>query len=356
MIQKLPSELELRGIDTFLDSYARVDEGSACVLCVHRSCADVGAWIAAALTLRGAPLQMFSFDHRDDALFEEVLQGKLAALRRPEIRRVVVIVCELSTMTFRRVLKRAREAEPDRVSLVRLINCSPELFELALQVTAEDLRRINAGLIDRLHRASRLRVTSPQGTDLEITLDSARYRWVSNFGLSGPGEMGILPPGELNTFPAAIRGQLVADGAFNLNLATDVDARLAGRPVRITIEDGRMVDHRCDDRAVSRLLDHVFSEEAARNVGELGFGTNVGITRFIAMNSHINERHPGVHVGFGEHGQPGLVPFQATRHLDLIFADARITVDGGEVIDMGSLSPIELPHPAGVHGEDTDAA
>lgn len=355
-MRDLPSELALRGVDILLDSYARIDEGTGVVLGMHRACAETAVWVAAALSLRGVPVETYCFDHRDDALFQEALEERLERIRGPRVRRVAVIICELSTMTFRRALTRAQAADPEGISIVRLINCSPDLFELAFQVTAEEQRRINATVINKLHAARRLRITSALGTDLEITLDSSRYRWVSNFGVPWPGELVMLPAGEVNTFPASIRGRLVADGAFNLNFAVDADARLAGRPVRVDIEGGAMVSYHCDDPGVRGVLDGVFAEEAARNVGELGFGTNLGIKRFIAMNSHINERHPGVHIGFGEHGQPGRVPFQALRHLDLIFEGAEITIDDREVIDSKSFIPTDLPHPAGVHCEDTDAA
>ncbi|MDI1481678.1 aminopeptidase [Polyangium sp. y55x31] len=349
------SDLAMRGVDIFLDGYARVDQRTGVVLAVHAACAEAGAWIGAALELNDIPLAAFGFAHRDDARFEEDLTRSLARLRAASsVERTTVIVCELSTVSFSRVLRRAIAADRERVSVHRLVNCTSDLFELGFQVSALDQRRINAEALHKLGGASRLRITSKGGTDLEITLDPLRYRWMSNHGTPGPGEILVLPAGEVNTFPATIRGRLVADGAFNYNFPTEIDARLAESPVVIEIEDGKMASYHCDDPRVLALLAEVFADVASRNVGELGFGTNVGITRFIPMNSHLNERHPGVHIGFGEHGQPGRVAFQALRHLDLVFDDARVLIDGHGVFDRGSLVPTDAPHPSDTHGEDTE--
>ncbi|MRG97265.1 hypothetical protein [Polyangium spumosum] len=349
------SELAMRGVDIFLDGYARVDERTGVVIAVHAACAEAGAWIAATLELNKIPFEAFGFSHRDDTRFEEDLTRSLARLRAAaHVERTTIIVCELSTVSFSRVLRRAIAADREHTSVHRLVNCTSDLFELGFQVSAHDQRRINAEALHKLGRARRLQITSKGGTDLEVMLDPTRYRWMSNHGTPGLGEILVLPAGEVNTFPAVIRGRLVADGAFNYNFHTEIDARLAESPVTIEIEDGKMASYHCDHPAVSALLAEVFAEVASRNVGELGFGTNVGITRFIPMNSHLNERHPGVHIGFGEHGQPGRVAFQALRHLDLVFDDARVLIDGNDVFERGSLVPTDAVHPSDTHGEDTE--
>src|SRR6185369_16826531 len=109
-----------------------------------------------------------------------------------------------------------------------------------------------------------------------------------------------------------VDGVLVADGAINCNMTCDVDdPRLAGRPVRVEIADGRATSMRCDDDRIAEFPGAFFAmentrrgplgagefsaTENARRVGEVGLGTNVGIRRFVPMVSFINERVPTLH-------------------------------------------------------------
>jgi hypothetical protein len=354
--QRAPSVRAMLGIEVFLEQYIGLAPEDGVVLSWHDDCRVVATWIRAAVTLRGNGVEGFAFAHRDDVRFEQDLIDAIHRLQCGGVAGVTrVIVLERDTMSFREPLARRSASGLPALSVWRLINAVPDLLELALQVGPDVLRSLNAGLLEKLVPARRLRITTPRGTDLDVHLDSSRYRWVSNFGIPSATELTILPAGEVNTYPASISGRLVADGAFNLNLMTGDDARLSHRPVTLKIENGILRTWESEDYGMRRLLEDVFTEEAARNVGELGFGSNIGIDRFIALNSHINERHPGVHVGFGEHGQPGRVPYRAVAHMDFIVDDATIVTDRGEEIVTRALKPGVRPHPAGTHSEDTDA-
>jgi leucyl aminopeptidase (aminopeptidase T) len=223
--------------------------------------------------------------------------------------------------------------------MLRLINASADFFRYALNVTPRTLSGLNGALLKRMMPARSIHVSSSSGTRLDIELDSKRYRWISNRGMRREGAFLILPPGEVSTFPANINGVLVADGAFNLAVSTTIDARLAKHPVTIDIRDGRVISYSCDSSSVRRLLGRFFAARNTDRVGELGFGTNVGIQRFVPLNSHINERHPGVHLGLGAHQQRfEAVKYRCDIHLDLITSDATIVIDDDEIIQSDKLA------------------
>jgi hypothetical protein len=96
------------------------------------------------------------------------------------------------------------------------------------------------------------------------------------------------------------------------------------------------------------------TRHCAYNVGELGFGTNFCVRDPIAMNSHINERRPGVHLGFGQHNQdPGVVGYQCAVHLDLIARGGLVWVDDDKVpLDLENITPSPAVHPCGPRDED----
>ena len=102
------------------------------------------------------------------------------------------------------------------------------------------------------------------------------------------------------------------------------------------------------------FLDECFQTHCAFNVGELGFGTNVGIRDAIAMNSHINERRPGVHLGFGQHNQdPGIVGYQCAIHLDMIARGGTLWIDDDPApLDLENFTPSHAAHPKNPRDED----
>ena len=113
----------------------------------------------------------------------------------------------------------------------------------------------------------------------------------------------------------------------------------------------------CEDQAITEFLDECFGDDCARNIGELGFGTNVGVKSPISLNSHINERHCGIHLGFGESNQPpSVVGYTCKIHLDLIARGARIWIDDSpEPLDLQNIRPSSSPHPTRTLDEDANS-
>jgi hypothetical protein len=102
------------------------------------------------------------------------------------------------------------------------------------------------------------------------------------------------------------------------------------------------------------FLQQCFKTHCAYNVGELGFGTNRMIEIPIALNSHINERKPGIHLGFGQHNQdPGIVTYQCQIHLDLVASGGLMWVDDdSDPIDLLTFRPTLVDHPSKFRDED----
>jgi leucyl aminopeptidase (aminopeptidase T) len=132
------------------------------------------------------------------------------------------------------------------------------------------------------------------------------------------------------------------------------DTRLV-EPVTITIENRRVVGCYGGNRVFVDFLNSCFEDiENFRNVGELGFGTNWGIDAPIALNSHINERVPGVHLGFGDHNQNQAVAgYACPVHIDLIARGGRIWFDDDPVpLDLQAIVPSSRPHPTRFRDDD----
>jgi leucyl aminopeptidase (aminopeptidase T) len=270
------------------------------------------------------------------------------------VGRLIVLTFERDTMSHTTMIRAAVSRFDDtKCAVFRAISASPNLFSDSFQVFPQELSARNTTILERCMAAKQLRIRTPRGTDLGVTIDSQRYRWISNRGVWRPGHFVILPAGEVATFPAEIEGVLVADFAFNVNAITDRDSRLDSCPVTVRIERGRAVKYNCECPEVSRFLDESFGTHCAYNVGELGFGTNFGVRSAIFLNSHINERCPGVHLGFGQHNQGAGVEYRCSIHLDLIAKGGIVWIDADPVpLDLENITPSTNAHPT--HSRDED--
>lgn len=343
-----------QGIKVMLNDYVGIEESDRFVIAYTPDSREPAAWIALALRERGFRPAIVAMRPLTDETFHERFEQ---ALPDPSgvPGRLVVITLERDTMSHFNVFENVmRTYGMDRCMILRIISAGADFFTRSLNLTPQDLSGLNATLLERLKPAKRLRVTSPGGTDLRIEIDSERYQWVSNRGMWRPGGFTILPAGEIATYPARVDGVLVADGAFNANLITPLNAALKNNPVRVEIENGKAVTLTCAHPEIERLFHLCLESPFGRHVGELGFGTNSGIDEFIPVNSHINERRCGVHLGFGQHNQSlSRVPYVAEVHLDLITDGALVWVDDDpEPIDLSNVVDSGAEHPTDALDED----
>jgi hypothetical protein len=343
-----------QGVESLLDHYVDVRTEDVVILLYSSDSSESAIWVSAALELRHVPVRRVWMAPLHDDGFRERLT--LALPPPAELTgRLVVLTFERDTMSHTRTLATAlAKYDSHRYTVFRAISASASLFSDALRVSPEELSARNTALLERCMVAEHLRITTEGGTDLNVTIDTERFHWISNRGTARPGGVVVLPAGEVATFPAFICGVFVADFAFNVNALTERDARLQDHPVTVWIEAGRAVKYQCDDLATSQFLEECLQTHCAYNVGELGFGTNIGIRNAIPMNSHINERRPGVHLGFGQHNQdPGIVGYQCAIHLDLIARGGTIWVDSDLVpLDLENVAPSSQRHPTDPRDED----
>lgn len=354
---------QFAGLASLFDSYLGLAGGEKILLLYTSDATDAVAMVSAGLDLRRVthsrvwmhPMDEQMPDDGPDSLAARWWRG-LAALGPLDGHALVVLSLERDTFSnapkIARLLKATGHAD---VRLYRMISACPELFATALRAAPDELSARNTRILETLLPARRIRLLTAGGSDLEVELDSTRYRWISNRGRLERGRAVVLPAGEVATFPARVDGVFVADFAFNINCIVDLDARLARHPVMIEVRDSRVVDFRCGRSDVAALVEDVLAETHGRRIGELGLGTNRFVTEAVALNSHINERHCGIHLGLGQHNQSAeAVDWYCRKHLDLIADGGVIEMEDGRRLDLAALAPSAAAHRFGfeVHDED----
>ncbi len=307
------------GVQSLLDNYLKVQPDDVIVLVYAPDSYESAAWVSVALEVRNIDVRRLSMAPLKDQGFHERFRSALPAPAELA-RRLVVMTFERDTMSHDRIIRAAlADYDPNRCAVFRAISAGRRLFSCALRIPPEELSMRNTALLERFMVAKTLRIETSGGTALHVGIDSDRYRWISNRGVWRPGHLVILPAGEVATFPASISGVLVADFAFHVNAIIERDVCLSEHPITIYIEEGRI---------------------GVENVGR--------------VNSHVNERRPSVHLGFGQHNQAAAgFHYQCNIHLDLIAKDGLVWVDGeAAAIDLMNVMPSCHTHPTNLRNED----
>jgi hypothetical protein len=345
----------LRGMNKLLDDYAAIRPDDTCLIAYSPDSRMYAAHLAVALRLRGISAQAFAMRPFVDPAVRDNLHSRLPE-RHAVTGKLVVFTLESDSMSHYDVFAELLGLYPSsKLKVMRIISASDELFSTGFNVSPRELSLRNATLLRKMAQEKRIEATTDQGTNLVIELDQDRYDWISNRGVWRPGGFTILPAGEIATYPAAVNGVMVADGALNVNVVTRMDMRLAAAPLTIYIENSVAVDFEGGDREVAELVSGCFRRPNGRRIGELGFGTNNASSNFVPDNSHMNERFPSLHLGFGQHNQhESVVPYLAEIHLDVITDDVDIRFpSSGETLRMSSFVPMdEIEHPVLIRDQD----
>lgn len=359
MSQLTEEERLLQGARALVGDYIKIEQSDHVVIAYTPEAREVAARTMLELRTREIKAQALVMGVLKDETIKERLES---VLPDPSTLpgRLVFVAMEQHTVSHTDVIPELLGRYPnDRVRQVQIINATNEILLHSFNATPEDISARNTALLSRLMGQHRIHITAPGGTDLTAELDSSKFVWISSRGIADRiGDVLILPAGEVATYPISLTGTLVADGAFSVNAHVESDTRLSANPVTLTIVDNVVTKMQCPDPDVEALLERLMSLDHGTEVGELGFGTNVGTEEFIWTNSFINERHPGVHVGVGQHNQGGFMDSRETPlHMDFIAPGAKVYIDDDPVqIDFDNIPVSCDAHPvrARVLSEDVE--
>ncbi|MEO8076900.1 MAG: aminopeptidase, partial [Acidobacteriota bacterium] len=153
--------------------------------------------------------------------------------------------------------------------------------------------------------------------------------------LINPRYWSNLPAGEVFTTPHSVDGRFVCDGTagdyFNGKYGI-----LHRTPLALEIRGGRLVSAACDRVDLEQdFWDYCHTDENSNRVGELAFGTNLGLREMIGILLQ-DEKVPGVHLAFGDpYGNQTQADWKSKTHVDVLTRGCDVWIDDEQVIAAG---------------------
>jgi leucyl aminopeptidase (aminopeptidase T) len=227
-----------------------------------------------------------------------------------------------------------------------MIGVTPRIMREGMRADYRQVDRLSQQLCERMQKATRLTVRTAAGTDFSATFDPSLV-WVKTSGLINPRYWSNLPAGEVFTTPASVNGTFVCDGTagdyFNAKYGI-----LDRTPLVLDIRGGRLVSARCERHDLEQdFWNYTHTDENSDRVGELAFGTNLGLREMIGILLQ-DEKVPGVHLAFGDpYGSQTHADWSSKTHIDVLTRECDVWIDDEPVIESGRylLEHFEMDEP-----------
>jgi leucyl aminopeptidase (aminopeptidase T) len=202
----------------------------------------------------------------------------------------------------------------------------------ALLADFKAIKKVSEKIADLLTAASRIRITTAAGTDIEMDVCSRKANPAPGY-CYGDILLASPPDAETNIAPNELltNGIAVIDGSIPCE-----EIGLLTSPVKLEIRDGLVVGITGEE---SEMLNHLFDKQnnpKCRIVAEFGIGLN----KLAELTGSMLEDEGAlgtVHLGIGSNktiGGLNDVPF----HLDHVIRNATVLVDGYAIMRNGVLS------------------
>lgn len=224
--------------------------------------------------------------------------------------------------------------ERRQIRYAHMVGVTPEIMQQGMRADYRMVDRLSEKLRERMLRAETLTVKTEAGTEFAAHFDR-RLDWVKTSGLINPRYWSNLPAGEVFTTPATVDGTFVCDATagdhFNGKYGD-----LQSTPLKLTIKGARLVSVDCPRKDLEQeFWDYCHTDENSDRVGELAFGTNLGLTEMIGVLLQ-DEKFPGVHLAFGDpYGNQTHADWKSTTHVDVLTRKCDVWIDDDQVIKKG---------------------
>ena len=224
--------------------------------------------------------------------------------------------------------------ERRQIRYAHMVGVTPEIMQQGMRADYRLVDRLSDRLRERMLRAETLTVKTEAGTSFKARFDRG-LDWVKTSGLISPRYWSNLPAGEVFTTPGTVDGRFVCDATAG-DYFNGKYGDLQATPLVLEIAGGRLVSAECERKDLEEeFWKYCHTDENSDRVGELAFGTNLGLTGMIG-NLLQDEKFPGVHIAFGDpYGSQTHADWKSRTHVDVLTRNCDVWIDEDQVIEKG---------------------
>ena len=224
--------------------------------------------------------------------------------------------------------------ERRQIRYAHMVGVTPEIMQQGMRADYRLVDRLSDRLRERMLKAETLTVKTEAGTSFKARFNRG-LDWVKTSGLISPRYWSNLPAGEVFTTPGTVDGRFVCDATAG-DYFNGKYGDLQATPLVLEIEGGRLVSAECERKDLEEeFWKYCHTDENSDRVGELAFGTNLGLTGMIG-NLLQDEKFPGVHIAFGDpYGSQTHADWKSRTHVDVLTRNCDVWIDEDQVIEKG---------------------
>ena len=224
--------------------------------------------------------------------------------------------------------------ERRQIRYAHMVGVTPQIMTQGMRADYKLVDRLSDKLRERMLRAETLTVKTEAGTAIAAHFDR-RLDWVKTSGLISPRYWSNLPAGEVFTTPGTVDGTFVCDATAG-DYFNGKYGDLQKTPLVLTIKGARLVKVDCPRKDLeNEFWDYCHTDENSDRVGELAFGTNLGLSEMIGILLQ-DEKFPGVHLAFGDpYGSQTHANWKSKTHVDVLTRNCDVWIDTDQIISKG---------------------
>jgi aminopeptidase len=327
----LPQPDLMPGAKNAVETCLAVQPGEHVALIADEASRSVAASLAAALDARCAPWTGLLLEDFGPRPMKAAPGPVLEALETADVG-VMCMTPQPGELGARMAI--VKIVERRQIRYAHMVGVTPEIMRQGMRADYKMVDRLSDRLRDRMLRAQTLTVRTESGTTIAAHFDRG-LDWVKTSGLISPRYWSNLPAGEVFTTPATVDGTFVCDATagdhFNGKYGD-----LQSTPLTLKIANARLVEVHCERRDLEQeFWDYCHTDENSDRVGELAFGTNLGLSEMIGILLQ-DEKFPGVHIAFGDpYGSQTHADWKSKTHVDVLTRKCDVWIDADQIISKG---------------------
>lgn len=325
-----PNEL-MPGARNAVEVCLNVRAGEQVALIADEISRSVAASLEQALKERGANANGLLLEDFGPRPVKDAPEPVLEALEQADVG-VLCMTPQPGELGARMAI--VRVVERRQIRYAHMVGVTPEIMQQGMRTDYRMVDRLSDKLRERMLRAESLTVRTEAGTSFSAHFDR-QLDWVKTSGLISPRYWSNLPAGEVFTTPATVDGTFVCDATAG-DYFNGKYGDLQKTPLLLEIAGGRLKHVACERKDLEEeFWVYCHTDENSDRVGELAFGTNLGLSRMIGILLQ-DEKFPGVHIAFGDpYGSQTHANWKSGTHVDVLTRNCDVWIDHDQVIEKG---------------------